>query len=374
MLALALTLAAAAPADQPALSAAVADLCPRGVAMLGEGANHGDGRADAFRVALVRRLVDECGYGAILFEAGYYDFYGFSREFGRGNADPKLLGSAIGGLWNRSGDFQPLIPFLLDRMQAGRLTYISGIDDNLGSAGAFYSLDAMPKELAAYLPVGRRAECEMRMRRRIRWEYPASQPYDRAERLRVTRCLVEIRHRLPSDEIAVRHLVDNFRRFAARDFLDDAAAGGARDATMYWNFRWIARRLPKGTKVIVWAATVHLAKDARADPAFPEGGNFGSLLHRDYGERAFVLGFSALTGSVRQGRREIAVPPAPPGSIETLALNGPGEAAYMGPRALAAIGPVPGAIFRHHYVTARWADAVDGLVVFREERPPLPSS
>jgi erythromycin esterase-like protein len=169
----------------------------------------------------------------------------------------------------------------------------------------------------------------------------------------------------------VRHLADNFARFVQRDFLDDAAQGRARDATMYWNFRWLAARLPRKTRIIVWAATVHLAKDARADPRFPAGSNFGSMLHRDYGSRAFVLGFSALGGSARQGRREIVIPVAAPRSLEALVLNGPGDSAYAGPGRLAKICSVPGAAFRHEPVTANWAAVLDGLVVFRAERPPL---
>jgi erythromycin esterase-like protein len=67
MMAIALILAAAgaaaaAPArpamPASALEAAVRDLCGRYVALLGE-ADHGDGRAVEFKVALVRRLVTQ---------------------------------------------------------------------------------------------------------------------------------------------------------------------------------------------------------------------------------------------------------------------------------------------------------------------------
>ena len=66
---------------------------------------------------------------------------------------------------------------------------------------------------------------------------------------------------------------------------------GARDAAMYNHFRWLAARLPRHAKIIVWTATVHAAKDATAAGMYKTGPNFGALLHRDYGDRAFVLDF-----------------------------------------------------------------------------------
>jgi erythromycin esterase-like protein len=71
----------AQPRD-PAMDAAVRDLCHRQVAMLGE-ASHGDGATFAFKAALIRRLVTECGYTAVLFESSHYDFVELMRRCAR---------------------------------------------------------------------------------------------------------------------------------------------------------------------------------------------------------------------------------------------------------------------------------------------------
>ena len=55
--------------DEKALDSATRGLCKAQVAMLGEIATHGDGHTLAFKVALVERLVDRCGFDTVLFEA-----------------------------------------------------------------------------------------------------------------------------------------------------------------------------------------------------------------------------------------------------------------------------------------------------------------
>jgi len=60
--------------DERALTAATQALCHQEVAMLGESATHGDGHTEAFKVALVERLVNECGFDSVFFEASQYEF------------------------------------------------------------------------------------------------------------------------------------------------------------------------------------------------------------------------------------------------------------------------------------------------------------
>ena len=57
------------PEDEDALTAATEGLCHSKIAMLGESATHGDGHTTTFKVAFVRRLVDQCGFDSVFFEA-----------------------------------------------------------------------------------------------------------------------------------------------------------------------------------------------------------------------------------------------------------------------------------------------------------------
>jgi erythromycin esterase-like protein len=86
----------------------------------------------------------------------------------------------------------------------------------------------------------------------------------------------------------------------------------------------------------------------------------------------FALGFSAYSGSYRVwGTQNRDLPQAAPGSLEAIAI-GPGtaDAVYLGPRRLKALGSLGAYVFSHEAKLADWSAALDGVVVFREERPP----
>lgn len=383
-LAASLMLAAAGPPEVPpgqraAWEAAAHDLCSAKVALLGEDAGHGDGETLAFKAALVRRLVDRCGFDAVFFEASHYDLLAFGQRVRDGTATPDLLASAIGGLWNGSREFAPLLAFLYEEARAGRVA-VGGLDPNLGSRGAFYSLDAMPADLASILPAPRRARCGATLRRRIRYDYPDG--YGPRKRAEVLACLAAIeRAPAPARDVGRveraerRWMLANFRRLVAADLGSEADRFAARDFLMFRNLRWLAARLPRDAKLIVWTATVHAAK--RGDAAAPFAVNLGAHLRRAYGRGAFALGFSAASG--RHGRpnraqpRPIAAPPT--GSLEARALAATqADAVYLDRAALAALGPIAAAPLRHgDYAVRRWDALLDGLVVFRAERPPLPA-
>jgi erythromycin esterase-like protein len=360
--------------DQRALADAVHDLCGKRVALLGE-ATHGDGHTDAFKAALVERLVTRCHFNAIFFEASHYEFLGFTRKLRNGESvDQTMVAAAVGGLWKFDREVQPLIPFLFDAAKAKHVT-LGGIDGQLGVFESSYANDVMPVELTSYLEPSRRADCRETLRQRTHWDYPAS-PYSDADRIRILQCTADISRALDkastpdAAEAELRSMIRNIEAFTRADALRDASFIGARDEAMYDNFRWLAARLPARSKIIVWSATAHVAKDARADPRFASITNFGALLHRDYGSRAFALGFSAASGSYRYSRKDnrpLETPPA--GALESSTMSR-GVTAYLGPARLAKVGTVPGAFFSHSYHTNRWSDALDGAVVFDAEFPP----
>jgi erythromycin esterase-like protein len=165
-------------------------------------------------------------------------------------------------------------------------------------------------------------------------------------------------------------MIFSTRRWISRDFVPDAELAAGRDRSMFQNFAWLRRQRSKRHEIILWSATVHIAK--QVSPTWG-GKSFGSYVHQEYGARAFSLGFSALSGSFRQGRKDLhELPTAPLDSLEAQAMQGSGSSAvFVGSKQLAAMGTLPGAIFRHSYQTLRWANFVDGVVVFRVEHPAI---
>lgn len=373
--------AAAAPAcaqpRDPAMDAAVHDLCHRQVAMLGE-ASHGDGATFVFKAALIRRLVSECGYNAVFFEASHYDFLEFQRRLrAREPVTPAMVSSSIGGLWNRFAEVVPLIQYLFEQAQAGRLQ-LGGLDDQIGSAGAFFSLDEMPRRLTAGLAPARREQCRTLIHRRLWWQYSDAMPHDPAEIARLQACLVDMAAAVARtggrERLEQAHMVANMQSAVSREFLPMDAVTRGRDRAMYRNLRWLAARLGPRAKIIIWTHNLHLAHDASSGTSFPNGGNLGAYVHRAYGTRAFALGVSAYGGSWRSVfvREDTALPEAPAGSLEALAMAGvAGDSVYRGAPWLARTGRVPGRPFNYVYAPADWGRVFDGLVVFRAERPPV---
>jgi erythromycin esterase-like protein len=381
----AFALAASVPADEarawePALRAAEKDLCGKQVALLGENGFHGDGKTPVFKTELIRRLVTRCGYRAVFFEAGHYDFVAVQRAVRRREpVTEDMVSSAIGAIWNRDREVAPLVAFLTQQARAGRLT-LGGLDDQLGAMGAFYSLKALPAELARFLPPGQRDACEAALGQRMRFEYSDASPHDPASIARVQDCVGRMRGAVLASGVDAAsreeylELLANIERALQREFVEMPIRIAGRDRSMYLNFRWLAARLKPGAKIIVWAENVHIAKDPALIAEFSAGSNLGAPLHREYGRRAFALGFSAAGGAFHWTPREPKpILPASPDSVEAV-LTGRGgyEAVYAGPAALAALGTRPSTLFDHRAtVTGRWAAIYDGVVVFRTERPPV---
>ncbi len=375
-----------APADARdgnALTAVTHDLCHRQVAMLGESATHGDGHTEAFKVALVERLVNECGFDSVFFEANHHEFINISRRFRTGRSvSVDQVSSAVGGLWKFDREFQPLVPFLLAKAQAGQIS-LGGIDDQLGGLGQDYANVAMVTELTGFLPQQQSQDCSLSLHHRIYSDYTDAAPYSKSDRSQITACLSDIQLAVAADRTTDlagkeerQEMISAVQRWISRDFTSDAEKIVERDRSMFQNFEWLRQQEPRRHKVILWAATVHIAK--QGDPAWADhtGKNFGSYVHQEFGVRAFSLGFSALTGSYRQGRHDIHdLPVAPPDSLEAQAMRASGsDAVYVGSAQLAAAGAGPGAIFRHSYQTLPWSKLLDGVAVFREERPPSSAS
>lgn len=369
-----------APAEAAALDTVTQELCGRKVVMLGENGFHGDGRSAAFKADLVQRLVTDCGFDAVVFEASRYDFIAMSRAMRRGDAaSPTMLSSAIGGLWNQNAELQGLIQFLFQRAQAGNVV-LGGIDDQLGSRGAFYSLERMPIELASFLPEPRREACAGRLKQRIWSSFPATAPYTEEVRSEIRACIAEIQVAVadapggnPRDTADLQAMNDSYAQALDRDFLDGPQRIRGRDRDMFRNLQAFMADLPEDAKVIVWSANSHVAKEARAIGPYETGGNLGEYVHRRYADRAFALGFSAASGSYRYTVRTAReIPIAAPGSLEATALaNVDTDAVYVTPGDLAVLPAIAGSAFGDHLpVTANWGRVYDGVVIFRAERPP----
>ena len=366
--------------DEAALSAATKGLCNVQVAMLGESATHGDGQTVAFKGALIERLVNQCGFDSVYFEASHYEFIHLNHMLKTGQpATVKDVLASVGGLWEFDQEFQSIASFLLVKAKAGQV-FLGGLDDQLGQYGQDYANIELISDLTGLLVEPERQECRAALHKRIYSDYSKEVPYTESDRTRLDACLSKIGSAATADRASStedmqdwQEMISAAGRWIQRDFTSNAEMTVNRDRSMFQDFKWLQSQRRKGHKVIVWAATVHIAK--QADPTWGdhEGTNLGSFIHKEYGAKTFSLGFSALNGAYLLGGRQIREMPAPPVySVEVRALRGSdAPASFVGAAKLAAMGTIPGAFFQHSYEDLAWSTFLDGVVVFQSEHPPV---
>jgi erythromycin esterase-like protein len=374
-------------ADQPAaeeamfdrreraeIKRAVRDLCRREIVLLGEDASHGGGRTLEVKTEILKQLTARCGFAAVLFESQFYDLLDHARAIEAGTTSERALADAIGPLWSRARQARPLFAFLHRESLAGRLR-VGGIDPQVGGVTGRYARDALGAALASALDPARRAACRDVFDRHNGWRYDEAQPFDDAAQQRLRACSDAVRQAVaargdpPSSEIAAMAA-------AYARYLDMAQTGdgGMRDLGMFELLQWHRARWPRGTKLVVWCATVHAAK--RLDGIAPPMRPLGAHVHAAFGDRAAVVGFTALAGAF--GNPGAAgspnpLPPADAASLEARTLADGVGLRYLDRRALKRLGTIAARPINYRKVhAAPWVEVLDALIVLREEQPAIP--
>jgi erythromycin esterase-like protein len=380
--------------EEQAAARVAAAVCGKHVVLLGELPEHGHARGFGVKARIVERLVARCGFRAVLFEAGSFDFFGLERAIaapqrapgspagaaagaGRTDSLELALARAIGGLWS-TRELAGWRRWLLREAVAGRVA-IGGLDDQ-PSATAAYARATLPGRVGAAAPPARAAECRDAIERYLNWRYTEAVPWDSTERRRLADCT-----RLAADRVAAARprtarrtpdqvmLADIATHFAREN---NEAAAPDRDLVMAQHLAWWSARLPRDARIVVWTATTHASRAGGASPVLPLGvPPLGARLTERWGDRLAIIGFTALRGQwSRAGGAIQPLAPLPPHALEAraLAAGAAGDTAgwaYLDPAALRSLGSVPSRLFGG-VSTADWSAAFDGVLVIRDEAPP----
>jgi erythromycin esterase-like protein len=367
-------LRAASLRANPDLDELVHDVCGKSVVVLGEDANHGSGNALTIKADIVQRLVDRCGFSGVLFESPIYDALDLERAYSAHTATQAQLANAIGGIWSVAGEFDPLVTYLHDKITNGRVRF-GGVDMQAGSATSTYQEKQLASDLTISLPEAERAHCEREIDRNINWEYTRESPYDEGTLERLRSCARAVENSLPReshDATAARNIVlafnlSKFFQFQNATGMPDAPL---RDKTMYENFVWYQKtHWPAGTKIIVWTATIHGAKQSLP----PGAETMGSRLHQLLGNRLAVIGFSAFSGSYgRQTQSPKQLSAALQNSLEARVLSDSAgnDLRYIDSARLRQMGSISARVLSYDtFASADWSHLLDGMVVFKQEHP-----
>src|SRR5262245_55102722 len=77
----------------------VSAMCQKQIVLLGEPPTHGEALAFDAKSRIIDGLVAKCGFTAVLFEMGVYDFIGVERAVPSRTATQEQFDNAIGRFW-----------------------------------------------------------------------------------------------------------------------------------------------------------------------------------------------------------------------------------------------------------------------------------
>ncbi len=353
-------------AEEPA---SVADLvagavCDKQLVVLGELPSHGEAQTFQIKAAIADRLIERCGFDALFFEAGVYDFLGFQEKNSQKQATPEQLDQAIGGFW-KTRELAEWRRGLYDRAAAGRLV-LGGLDDQ-PSASAAYARAILPDLVAAANPELQADECREAVVRNLNWRYDEQYPINEEEQRRLERCTRQAAgagHEGGELSIEQQKMLENIASYYARQV--DPSSATDRDEVMARNFHWQAQRMSAESKLMVWTSTVHAARQQGELRHRP----LGAWLADTWADRLAVVGFTAFAGESSMAGGPIRpISEAPPDSLEAKATAADKPWSYLDRAALGELGRRTSRLFGR-WTEADWSAAFDGVVVIRQETAP----
>jgi erythromycin esterase-like protein len=337
-------------------------VCQKQIVLLGEPPTHGEALAFDAKSKIVDRLIAQCGFTAVLFEAPIYDFIGFERAAATRTATPEQLDNAIGRFW-WTRELTPWRGALFEAATKKRVV-VGGLDDQI-SITSHYAQAALPRLTAAASSGSTATECRQTVSRNVGYTYDTTHPFDEPEQLRLQQCAHNAADAAAANrslDAADRVMLDSFARLADRQ---RPGVTPDRDESMYRNLAWYLERLPANSRVVVWTATVHAARQRGSLSVMP----LGARVVERWGDRVGTVGFTAYAGyTSRAGRPASPIPDAPPESLEATATRDSAWA-LLDAGKLRAIGRVSSRLLGK-FVTDTWSDYFDAVVVIRQEVAP----
>jgi erythromycin esterase-like protein len=343
------------------VDAVVKAACEKQIVLLGEPPSHGEAQAFDAKSRIVDRLISQCGFTAVLFEAPVFDFVGFERSTKTGAATPQQLDDAIGRFW-LTRELAPWRRALFDAATTKRLT-VGGIDDQ-SSITSHYAMSELPRLIAAASSESDAAACRETVSRHLGYTYDATHPFDDPEKLRLQQCARNAAAAAAATrfDASDRVMLDSFARYADRQ---NPGATVSRDESMFLNLAWYVDRLAAKSRVVVWTATVHAARQRGSMTEVP----VGARAVERWGDRVASVGFTMYGGfTSRAARPASPIPDAPAESLEAAATK-ESDWALLDSGRLRTMGAVSSRLLGRFF-TETWSDYFDAVVVIRQERAP----
>lgn len=337
--------------------------CDKDLVLLGELPSHGEARAFGAKADIVRGLVERCGFDTVLFEAPIYEFEVLRRSASEGPQPLSALDNAIGRFWT-THELAQWRAWLVVQAANGVLR-VGGMDDQPGATSEL-TRRVLPDLISTSSPASSGRMCADAVSRHLEWAYSKHTPFDAAEKDRLAACVEAAHERISmeSKRVDEASMVAAFLRYVTRQAGRDNAP--TRDESMFEAVKWHQGTLPSGRRLVVWTSSVHSAREPGGRAYVP----LGHELAKHYGSRMFSVAFTAETGtSSMAGSPPKHLEPAPPDSLEALALGRASESVYLSNQALKHLDGKSARVYGR-FSSHPWSEHFDGMVIFRTEEAP----
>jgi erythromycin esterase len=308
--------------------------------LLGE-PSHGDGACFESKIRLIKFLHQEMGFDVLAFESGFYDCRRAWQAFQSGTTGAKAARLGVFPIWTKSKQTEELWEYLAEQAKTKSPLELVGFDCQFsGSAGRDFFCDDLRQVAKAHdveFTSDQWNEFEAKLGTLLDGESNSETPKTFFEFLdQLIRGLEsstssgatrdkETRFWLQQLQSMRQHGLILTRAESEKELKNDV---NSRDRQMANNLLWHARVGCPKRKIIVWAASFHIARNLTSVrvPNSPDQYKMvvpmGQHLFDELGNGLFSIGFTTYSGDAGVFFRAPAkIDAAPSGTLESLAFD-----------------------------------------------------